>query len=122
MPLVVDAGSEAEVEMLLDDLTRGRTGDIAVTDAGVIRALWRRVTCGREAGGRPSLYMKYSCSKPNRTFIVKNGGALVRRVRRDAVRHHDFAHHQNAVGARAVRINRNRLEHAIRASAFSLHG
>ena len=40
---VVDAGGEAEVEMLLDDLTRDRT-NIAVANAGVIRALRRRVT------------------------------------------------------------------------------
>ena len=30
-----------------------------------------------------------------------------------AVRHHDFAHHQRAVGARGVRIDGDRLEHAI---------
>jgi len=35
---VVDAGEQAQFEMLLDDLTRNRT-DIAVADAGVIRAL-----------------------------------------------------------------------------------
>jgi hypothetical protein len=45
---VVDAGGEAEIEMLLDDVTRDRA-DIRVADAGVIRALRRRIAVGREA-------------------------------------------------------------------------
>ena len=39
-----------------------------------------------------------------------------------AVRHHDFAHHQHAVGARGVRIDGDRLEDAIGVVAFRLHG
>jgi len=45
---VVDAGEQAEVEMLLDDLARDRT-DVRIADAGVIRALRRRITLRREA-------------------------------------------------------------------------
>src|SRR5579871_1192016 len=39
-----------------------------------------------------------------------------------AVRHHHFAHHQHAVGALRVGIDRDRLQHAIRAPALGLIG
>ena len=39
-----------------------------------------------------------------------------------AVGHHDFAHHEDAVVARAIRINRDRLEHAVGAVPFGLLG
>jgi hypothetical protein len=39
-----------------------------------------------------------------------------------AVGHHDFAHHEHAVGARGVGIDGNRFQHAIGTVALSLHG
>jgi hypothetical protein len=51
---VVDAGGEAEVEMLLDHLARD-VADILVADAGVVRALRRRIAEVGKPSGRPSL-------------------------------------------------------------------
>ena len=119
---VVDAGGEAEVEMLLDDLA-GDRADVLIADAGVIRALRRRIAAVREAERTAVLVEEvFLLEAEPGAGIVEDGGALVGRVRGDAVRHHDFAHHQRAVGARAVRIDRDRLQHAIRAAAFRLHG
>ena len=39
-----------------------------------------------------------------------------------AVGHHDLAHHQRAIGAGAVGIDRDRLEHAIGIMALGLQG
>ena len=119
---VVDAGSEAEVEMLFDDLA-GDAADVRVADAGVIRALRRRIACGREAERTAVLVEEvFLLEAEPGACVVEDGGALVRGVRGLAVGHHDFAHHQRAVVARGVRIDRDRLQHAIRAVAFGLHG
>ena len=56
-----------------------------------------------------------------RAWIVEDRRPFVGRVRRLAVRHHDFAHHEHAIGSLAIRENAYRLEHAIRAVAFGLH-
>ena len=52
--------------------------------------------------------------------VVENGCAAVARMRRLAVRHHDFAHDDHAVDARGVGINSHRFKHAIRRAAFGL--
>ena len=119
---VVDAGGEAEIEMLLDDLAGDRT-DVRVADAGVIRSLRRGIAGGRKAERTAVLVEEiFLLEAEPCAFVVENGGALVRGVRGLAIGHHDFAHHQRAVGARAVRINRDRLQHAIGTMAFGLHG
>ena len=43
-------------------------------------------------------------------------------MRRLAVRHHDFAKHEHAVGARGIGEDGDRLQNAIRAVALGLHG
>jgi len=52
-----------------------------------------------------------------RARVVEDGGTLVRGARGLAVAHHDFAHHQRAVGARRVREHTDRLENATAAMA-----
>jgi hypothetical protein len=56
-----------------------------------------------------------------RAGIVEDGGASVARVW-TAVWHHDFAHHDRTIFPGGVRIHGDGLEHAIRATAFSLLG
>ena len=119
---MVDAGGEAEVEMLLDDLA-GDVADIAVADAGVVRALRRRIAVGREAERTAVLVEEvFLLEAEPGAFIVEDGRALVRGVRGLSVRHHDFAHDKRAVLARSIRIDGDRLQHAIGAVAFGLHG
>ena len=119
---VVDAGGEADVEMLLDDLARD-VADLAVADAGVIRALRRRIAGLGEAERTAVLVEEILLleAEPG-ALVVEDGRALVRRMRRHAVRHHDLAQHEHAVLALAVGKDADRLQHAVRAAAFGLHG
>src|ERR1700722_12742971 len=119
---VVDAGGEAQIEMLLDDLARN-CADIGVADAGVIRALRRRIAGGGKAERTAVLEEEIFLLKAEPgAGIVEDGGALVGGMRGLAVGHHHFAHYQNAVGARAIRKHSDRFENAIRAFPFGLHG
>jgi hypothetical protein len=43
-------------------------------------------------------------------------------MRRLAVGHHDFAHHEGTIGARGVGIDGNRFQHAIGAVTLGLQG
>jgi hypothetical protein len=119
---VIDAGGEAEIEMLLDDLSRDRA-DILVANAGVIGPLWRRIAVGREAE-RPAVLVQeiFLLEAEPGAFVVENGRPLVRGMRRDAIRHHDFAQHQHAVRARGVREDADRFEDAVGAVALGLLG
>ena len=106
--------------MLFDDLARN-IADILVADAGVIRTLRRRISGRREAERTVVLIEEvFLLEAEPRVGIVEDGGALVRGMGGLAIRHHDFAHHEHAVGAGAVGIDRNRLEHAVGVVAFGL--
>ncbi len=119
---VVDAGGEAKVEMLLDHLA-GDVADILVADAGVVGALRRRIAARRKAERAAVLVEEiFLLEAEPGAGVVENGGAHVGRMRRLAVRHHHFAHHQHAVGARGIGIERDGFEHAIGAVPFRLHG
>src|SRR5882724_13412258 len=101
----------------------GDIADILVADAGVIGSLRRGIAAGGEAERTAVLVEEIFLliAEPG-ALVVENGGTLVRGVRGLAVGHHDFAHHQRAIGARGVRIDGDRLEHAIRIMALGLHG
>ena len=119
---MVDAGGETEIEVLFDHLA-GDRADILVADAGVVGALRRRIAGLREAERAAVLVEEiFLLEAEPGAVIVEDGCPLVRWVWRLAVRHHDFAHHQHAVLARAVRENADRLEHAVRTLSFRLHG
>src|SRR5581483_6964248 len=118
---VIDPGGEAEVEMLFDDLARD-VADVLVADAGIVRTLRRWVARRREAERAAVLVEEiFLLEAEPGVGIIDDGGALVRGMRRLAVRHHYLAHDEDAVGPRPVRIDRDRLEHAIRRMTLGLH-
>jgi hypothetical protein len=82
---VVDAGGEAQVEMLIDDLARDGT-DVLVTNARIIGPLRRRISAFGEAE-RAAVFEGevFLLETEPRALIVENGRALVRRVRGLAV-------------------------------------
>src|SRR3984957_20636015 len=118
---MVDPGREAGLKVLLDDLARD-VADVLVADAGVVGTLRRGIAVFRESERTAVLVEEVLLfeSEPG-AGVVEDGGALVRGMRGLAVRHHDFAHHQRAILALAVRIDGDRLENAVRASALGLH-
>ena len=117
--LDVDAGRDADVDVLLDDLSRD-AADILVADAGVVRTLRSGVTARGKPSGTPSLNRKYSCSKPNQASASSGIVARVLRGVRLAAGQHHLVHDEEAVLAGAIGEERDWLEHAVRALAFSL--
>ena len=120
----VDAGVEAQINVLLGQFTSD-AADVLVTNASVIFALRIGITAAVRETERnmPSFVEEIFLleTKP-RAGIIQNRCATIARMRRLHVRHHNFAHHQRAVLAGGIRINRNGLQHAIRAFAFGLAG
>src|SRR5262249_42861857 len=95
---------------------------VLVADAGVIRTLRSRVAGFRKAERAAVLVEEvFLLEAEPCVFVLENGRAAVGSMRRDAVRHHDFAHDENAVGASRIRIKGDGLQYAIGAAAFGLH-
>ena len=119
--LVVDAGVEAKVEMLLDDLT-GDRAHVLVADAAVVGALRSGIAVLREAERTAILIEEVLLLEAEpKIRIVRGRGAHIGRVRR-AVGEHDFAEHDESVLAGGIGIQRHGLENAIGLVARSLHG
>ena len=118
--LVIDAGREADVEVLVDD-GAGDAADIRVTHTAVILTLRIRIATGREAERKAVFHEEILLleSEP-RGLLIEDGRAGVGRMRGLAVRHHDFAHDDGAVLAGGVRIDGHWLEHAVGAAALGL--
>jgi hypothetical protein len=101
---VVDARSKAEIEVLFDELA-GDVANILAADAGVVRPLRRRITVRGETERSAVLIEKIFLLKTEpRVGVVENGRTLVGGVWCLLIGHHDFAHHQSAIGARGIRI------------------
>jgi hypothetical protein len=99
---VIDAGVEADVEMLLDDLA-GDVSHRAVAHAGVIKPLRSRKTLGWKTERTAVLVKEILLLEAEPSLgIVQDGGAGVGDVG-SAVRHHDFAHDEDAVLASGIR-------------------
>src|SRR5690606_29997502 len=82
---------------------------------GVVRTLWPwKATFGKAQW--PAVLIKEILLLETEPCvrIIWNRRARVRRMRRFPVRHHHFAHHQNAILARAVGKHRDGLQHTIR--------
>ncbi|MNS78214.1 hypothetical protein D3C72_1118170 [compost metagenome] len=101
----------------------GNRADVLEADAGVIRTLRSRVTLLGEAERAAVLVEEIFLFEAEPcVLVVEDGRAAVRCMRGDAIRHHDFAHDEYAVGAGRIGIDRNGLQHAIRRVAFGLLG
>lgn len=120
---VVDACVEADVEVLLNDVT-GDITYVAVTSAAVVFTLWGGEAVGifgpteRATFGMEEVFLFESNPE---SVVFRNGGAGIAGVG-STVRKHDFTHYEEAVLAGTVGVERHGLEHAIRAAAVCLLG
>ena len=120
---VVDAGVEAEVEVLFDDFA-GDFAHVFVTHAGVVFTLGVGVTTalGEPEGYAVAVEEVFLFEPEPRVGVINDGCARVAGVWCLAIGHHDFAHHEHAIAAGGVWVACNGFEHAIAASSFGLTG
>ena len=117
--LDVDAGRDADVDVLLDDLSRGAT-DILVANSGVVGTLWGGETARGEAERSTVLVQEILLFKTEPGIrIVGDRSAGVAGVGL-AVGQHHLVHDEEAVRAGAIGEDRDRLEDAVRTFALSL--
>ncbi len=119
--LVIDACVQAGVDVLLDDGT-GDVTDVLVADAGVVFTLWLGEAVLGPTEGTSFLDEEVFLfeAEPG-VGVIDHGGAGVRGVRL-AVGEHNLTHDEEAVPARVVGIECDRLEHAVGVAAFGLLG
>src|SRR5215212_640238 len=118
-PLDRDAGPDAEVDVLVDDLPRD-VADVLVADAGVVLALRCGKALLRKAERGAVLVEKVLLLEAEpRVGVVWNRRAAVRRMRRPVGQQH-LAHDEIAAVARGVREERDRLQETVRARAARL--
>jgi hypothetical protein len=119
---MVDAGFQAELQVLLNDFASKIT-DIGIANTRVILTLRIRVTILRPTQRAFVLEEEVFLlqSKPG-FFIIKDGGTVVGWMRSGAIGHHDFAHNEESVVTRSIRIKGDGFQHAIRAATFGLLG
>ena len=119
--LMVDAGVQTEIEMLLDDLA-GDIADILVADARVVGTLRGGITTLGEAERAAILIQEvFLLETEPGVRIVENGGAGIGDVGR-AVGVVNLAHDEDAVLTGGVRIERDRLQYAVGTAAGGLLG
>ena len=115
----VDPGLEAQVDVRIDDLACD-VPDVLEADARVVLALRRWEPLAREAqrGAVPVEEVLLFEAEP-RAGIVRDRGAAVRWMRRPVGQKH-LAHHEHAAAPGGIGEESDRLQHAVRASAFGL--
>gem|GEM_PF-4061957 len=106
---MIDAGVQTDAEMLLDNLA-GNITNILGANTCIVRPLRSWIAALGEAK-RPAVFIEeeFLLKSEPRARIVENGGAGIRGVRSDAVRHHNFAHDENAILSGGVKENRDWL-------------
>src|SRR6185437_15306097 len=93
-----------------------------VSDAAVVGALRTGIAARRESQWA-AVFVKeiFLFEADPEIWIVFDGGAHIRGVRR-AIGMHHFAENNKGVFAAGVRVQSNRLQNTVRAMTFSLHG
>lgn len=118
---VVDAGVEAEVEVLVHD-GAADVSDVLVADTAVVSALRLRITALGEAKDVAVFFEEIFLlkSKPG-VVVIEDAGAGVGGMRISIGEHH-FAHDENAIFASSVGIECDRLQDAVGVTTVSLLG